>query len=359
MNPKELLNKILHLANEKKYSDVHFFTGSKPLIRNNNWSIAILNEDFPVIDKNMMIEFIKDISSEELFNKFEKEFELDVSYNLDTGDRYRTNCYIDSSWYSIAMRLIPQKIPTLDELWFWDQIKEMCQRSKWLILITWPTWCWKSTNLAAMIDYINTNFNKHIITVEDPVEFVMKSKKSLVNQREIWTHTKSFKWAIRSTLREDPDVIMVWEMRDLETIQAAVTLAETWHLVFSTLHTIDSVQTIDRIVDVFPSNQQTQIRIQLSQSLIWVISQRLLPRVDIDWRIAAREIMIANDAIKNLIITKKTHLLYSVIEVSERNWMILMDKYLLALFKKWLISEITLMSNVRDKEAIEMMINNS
>lgn len=356
MDSKELLDEILRYSNEKKYPDIHFNTWSKPFIRNNNGDIAVLKEDFPVLDKNTIGDFIKIISSEELFKKFELDFELDISYSLDNWVRYRTNCYVDSGWYSVAMRLIPQNIPTLEELWLWDQVKAMCQKSKWLVLMTWPTWCWKSTNLAWMVDYINKNFNKHIITIEDPVEFAFKSDKSLVNQREIWNHTKWFPEAIRASLREDPDVIMIWEMRDPETIQAAITLAETWHLVFSTLHTNDSVQTIDRIIDVFPSNQQAQIRMQLSQSLIWVISQRLLPRSDIDWRIAAREIMISNDAIKNLIITKKTHLLYSVIEVSQKLWMILMDKYLLALYKKWMISKITLLSHVRDKEGIEMMV---
>jgi twitching motility protein PilT len=158
-------------------------------------------------------------------------------------------------------------------------------------------------------------------------------------------------------LREDPDVVMVWEMRDPETIKAAITLAETWHLVFSTLHTNDSVQTIDRIVDVFPSNQQTQMRMQLSQSLVWVVSQRLLPRADKDGRIAAREIMLSNDAVKNLIISWKTHQLYSVLEVSQKSWMILMDKYLLALYKKWVISKEILHSYSRDKDSIDMMID--
>ena len=244
----------------------------------------------------------------------------------------------------------------MDELWLGDQIIEMCNKSKWLVLVTWPTGSWKSTNLAAMIDYINKNHKKHIITIEDPVEFSYKSDKCLINQREVWNHTLWFSNAIRASLREDPDVIMIWEMRDPETIKAAITLAETGHLVFSTLHTNDSVQTIDRIVDVFPSAQQPQIRMQLSQSLVWILSQRLVNRSDKEWRIAAREIMVSDDAVKNLIISWKTHQLYSVLEVWKKKWMILMDKYLLALYSKKVISKETLMSYVRDKESITMMI---
>ena len=357
MEPIELLNKILGYSSENNYPDVHLNTWNKPFIRDNNGRIISLWDEYPILDNKLVSEFIKIMTSDELFKKFEENLELDISYWFWNWSRYRTNCYVDTRGYNIAMRLIPQKIPVLDELWLWEQVKAMCSKSKWLILITGPTWAWKSTNLASMIDYINENYYKHIITIEDPVEFSFISKKSLINQREIWNHTKWFNQAIRAALREDPDVVVVWEMRDPETIQAAITLAETWHLVFSTLHTNDSVQTVDRIIDVFPWNQQIQIRMQLSQCLIWVISQRLLPRVDIDWRIPAREIMITNDAVKNLIVTKKTHLLYWVIEMWQKTWMILMDKYLLILFKKWKISKETLISNVRDKESVEMMIN--
>ena len=244
----------------------------------------------------------------------------------------------------------------MEELWLWEKIKELCKKQKWLILVTWPTWSWKSTNLASMIDFINKNYKKHIITIEDPIEFSFEDWQSLIHQREVWAHTNSFERAIKSALREDPDIIMVWEMRDPETIKAAITLAETWHIVFSTLHTNDSVQTVDRIVDVFPPAQQAQIRMQLSQSLIWIISQRLVPRIDWKWRVAAREILVTDDAIKNLIITGKTHQIYSVIEVWKEKWMILMDKYLLALYQKNFISKETLLAFARDKESLEMMI---
>ena len=362
---KKLLDYILRFASEKWYPDIHLSTWWLPKIRNHTWDINDLEEivinwetiKTYILSKEIIIDIIKILVWEEWFKKFEDNKELDSSYSLENLDRYRINCYVDSNGYSIALRIIPSKIPTMEELWLWDQIKEMCNKSKWLVLVTWPTWSWKSTNLAAMINYINDNFKKHIITIEDPIEFSFKSNKSLINQRELWNHTLWFVQAMKSALREDPDIIMLWEMRDLETIKTAISLAETGHLVFSTLHTNDSVQTIDRIVDVFPTSSQKQIRMQLAMSLVWVIAQRLIPRSDKDSRIATREILIMNDAVRNLIITWKTHQLYSVLEIWQKQGMILMDKYLLALYKKWLISKDILMWYVRDKEGTEMLLN--
>lgn len=361
MNDKELFYKIINYSSKEKYPDIHLTTWNFPILRNHSWNLFRLEnidgEKINILQKQQIKNFIIEIIWEEWFKHFLEKKELDTSIEIENKDRYRVNCYLDSAWYSIALRIIPKEIPTLEQLGLWEQVKYMCQKSKWLILVTWPTGSWKSTNLAAMIDYINSNFSKHIITIEDPVEFSLKSKKSLINQREIWAHTDSFSNAIRASLREDPDVIMVWEMRDPETIKAALTLAETGHLVFSTLHTNDSVQTIDRIVDIFPWVQQKQIRMQLAMSLVWVISQRLISRADKDWRIAAREILLNNTAVKNLIIWWKTHQIYNVLEVSKKEWMILMDRYLIALYKKGLISKDSLISYARDKEAIQMLIN--
>jgi len=365
MNPKELLDSVLTFTSKENYPDIHINSGEKIMIRNKSWEIEILefitiNDKkikIPVLPLNWVKWIILAIAWERGINKFETEMELDTSYSFEWSDRYRVNCYMDTDWYSIAMRRIPNKIPTLSELWLSEQIEAMCNKNKWLILVTWPTWSGKSTNMAAMIDYINKNKKKHIITIEDPVEFAFKSNKSLINQREVWNHTKWFSNAIRASLREDPDVIMIWEMRDPETIKAAITLAETGHLVISTLHTNDSVQTVDRIVDVFPWQQQKQIRMQLAMSLVWILSQRLVTRSDKDGRVAARELLITNDAVKNLIIQWKTHQLYSVLEVWKKQWMILMDKYLMALYIKKTISKESLMSFVRDKEGIEMMLD--
>ncbi len=363
MTSKELIDNILFYSSEKWYSDIHINTNNLVKIRDESWEISDLNKiivwekelEIPKMSLSSIKSIIYVLAWERWYEKFQLELELDVSYSIKNWNRYRVNCYIDTEGYSIAMRAIPNKIPSLDELGLWEQVKKLCDSGKGLILVTWPTGSWKSTNLAAMIDYININYAKHIITIEDPVEFVYKSKKSLINQREVWSHTKNFAKAIRASLREDPDVIMIWEMRDPETIKAAITLAETGHLVLSTLHTNDSVQTVDRIVDIFPSGQQKQIRMQLAMSLSGIISQRLLPRIDKKAKVAAREILISDDAVKNLIITGKTHQLYSVLEVWKDKWMILMDKYLIALYKKAIISKETLNSYSRDKESIEMM----
>lgn len=365
MNIFNIFESILVLTHTEKYSDIHFSVWSFPIIRDKSGNIIEVKElqnkedliQLAPLDLIQIQELEKKILWEEKYNSFLKDFEVDSSYRFEKYDtRYRVNCYKDTRWDSIAMRTIPHDIPSLESLWLWENIKSLCNRSKWLILVTGPTWSGKSTNLAWMIDYINTNTNKHIITIEDPVEFVFKNKRSLINQREVWIHTKSFSSAMKSCLREDPDIIMIWEMRDPETIKAAITLAETGHLVFSTLHTNDTVQTIDRIIDVFPSGQQEQVRMQLAMSLVWVVAQRLLPRVDKDGRVAAREVLISNDAVRNLIITWNTHQLYSVIEVWQKQWMILMDAYLIALFKKWIISKEVLMSYVRDKENIDSLL---
>ncbi len=358
---KKLFIEILNYASKEKYPDIHLVTGQLPIMRNHSWNLfkieKLWENTLSKLTKDYIKKFIIEIIWKEWFENFIERKELDTSIEITNEDRYRINCYMDTSGYSIALRIIPKDIPTIKQLWLWKQVEDMCKKSKWLILVTWPTWSWKSTNLAAMIDYINTNYNKHIITIEDPVEFSFKSKNSLINQREVWANTHWFSQAIKSSLREDPDVIMIWEMRDPETIKAAITLAETGHLVLSTLHTNDSVQTIDRIVDVFPSVQQKQIRMQLAMSLVWVISQRLIPRSDKDSRIAAREILLTNDAVKNLIISEKSHQLYNVLEVSQKEWMILMDRYLVALYNKKLISKDSLISYARDKEWVKMLIN--
>lgn len=369
MEAKQILKSILTYSYLENISDIHIISNSKLIVRNKYWEmevkdiLKIWQDNFKtdifvvwILSKDLVKNIIIELIWYVWMDKLMEEFEVDGSYDFDWKRRYRVNCYIDSNWFCIALRLISSEIPSLEILWFQDNIKEICSKWKWLLLVTWPTWSWKSTNLASMIDYINSNFKKHIITIEDPIEFAFQNKKSIINQRQIWAHTSSFSKAIRWAMREDPDVIMVWEMRDQETISRVLTLAETGHLVLSTLHTNDSVQAIDRIIDVFPPSKQDQIRMQLAMTLIWVINQRLLPRKDKPWRIPRREILITNDAVKNLIITWKTHQLYSVLEISTKDWMILMDKYLIALYKKWLISRDVLLSQIRDKEQALMMI---
>lgn len=361
METKVIFENIVNLSSARAYPDIHLNSSYLPYIRQWNWDLMTINElnneRINRLSNEQVEEIIKIISWEIWLEKLKDTWELDTSYKNINGDRYRVNCYLDSNGYSVAMRLIPSEVPTMDNLWLGDTIKDMCNKSKWLILLTGPTWSGKSTNMAAMINYINQNFKKHIITIEDPIEFSFLNDKSLINQREVWNHTKWFKNAIRASLREDPDVIMIWEMRDAETISSVLTLAETGHLVISTLHTNDTVQAIDRIVDIFPPGQQEQIRMQLALSLIWIISQRLLPKADEEGRIAAREILFKNDAVRNLIITWNTHQLYSVLEVSGSQWMILMDKYISILYQKWIITKETLKSFARDREMIEMILD--
>ena len=246
-----------------KVRDTNGYISNLEVITYNSESLQI-----QALSKDIILQIIEIVASKNGVLNFIDSKELDTSYQFHNGERYRINCYMDSAGYSIAFRHIPSTIPTLDSLGLPDHIKQMCNKSKGLILVTGPTGSGKSTNLAAMVDYINKNHKKHIITIEDPIEFAFHSEQSLINQREVGNTTHDFSTAIRSSLREDPDVIMVGEMRDTETIQAAIRLAETGHLVISTLHTNDSVQTVDRIVDIFPSIQQKQIRMQLSQSLI-------------------------------------------------------------------------------------------
>lgn len=343
--------KLLREMISTKIPDIHIVSGNKPYIRNHQWEIEIL-ENYNKLNQEDVKEIITEMLGwEKWFQNFTFSLEQDFSYSLDDA-KFRVNIYNDSKWYSIAIRYIPIEIPSLESLNITKEVKNLLNKWKWLILVTWPTWSGKSTTLAAMIQYINENYKKHIITIEDPIEFNLKNNKCLINQREVWTHSKSFPRAIKSALREDPDIIMVWEMRDPETIQAALTLAETGHLVFSTLHTNDTVQSIDRIVDSFPVWAQAQIRTQLAMSLVWVVSQILLPQKDGKWRVVCREVLINNDAVRSLIIHGNTHQLYSIIELSSQEWMILMDKYLQFLYGKQLISKEVLSSNLRDKDLL-------
>ena len=259
----------------------------------------------------------------------------------------------------LVMRIVDKSksIPPLNQLGIIGSNKVAIEKHlkdpNGILLNTGPTGSGKTTTLYAALNEINT-IERNIITYEDPVENKMSGLNQSQVRSDIWY---TFHSGLRSALRQDPDVIMVGEMRDSETIKSAITLAETGHIVFSTLHTNDSVQTVDRIVDAFPPAQQSQIRMQLSQTLIWIISQRLLPRADWEWRIPAREILVADDAVKNLIINWKTHQLYSVLEVWKEKWMILMDKYLLALYTKKMITKDILLAYARDRENIEMMIS--
>jgi twitching motility protein PilT len=273
--------------------------------------------------------------NDEQKEKLEKARSVDFTYSYIA--RFRVNVFVEKGYLAAALRFIPFEIPTLKSLDFPPVVAELARKQRGLILVTGPTGSGKSTTLAAMIDLVNTEQSCHIITVEDPIEYLHPHKKSIVNQREVYSDTPSFSLALRDALREDPDVILVGEMRDLETISTAITAAETGHLVFATLHTIDAVQTIDRIIDVFPEGQQSQVRLQTSLALQGVISQRLIPRADGKGRVAAIEVLSVTSAVANLIREKKTHQIYSLIETGVKEGMRSMNQSLADLCKARLI----------------------
>jgi twitching motility protein PilT len=289
---------------------------------------------------------IKDICTLLLSREFtEKTVDLSFEYK---ETRFRVNISRVLRGVTLAFRTIPNTIPHPEEILIPESILKLTTKDKGIILITGPTGSGKSTTMAAMLDYINANTKKHIITLEDPIEFIHQNKKSLVHQREHGKQFDSFPDGIRSILREDPDIIVIGEMRDLETIEAAITLAETGHLVFSTLHTNDTVQTIERIVQSFPADKQNQIRMQFGLSMKLIMSQILLPRKDKSGRVVAREIMINNDSIRNLIIRGSTQQMYTVLETSKQDGMILMDDALIGLFRKGAISIESVKGSIRD-----------
>lgn len=276
--------------------------------------------------------------------------DTDFCYEGLDSTRQRVNVYKQRGSVSIALRMLNSRIPSFEDLRLPDTLKEICSQHRGLILVTGATGSGKSTTLAAMTDYINSRSNSHIITIEDPVEYVHQSKNCLITQREVGDDTSTFSSALRSALREDPDVILVGEMRDLDTISAAITAAETGHLVMSTLHTTGAAKTIDRIIDVFPLHQQTQVRTQLATVLRAVITQTLLPTADGRGRIAAYEIMILNDAIANLIRENKTFQINGVMQMNAKNGMILLDMHLAQLYKNGTITRETALDNCVNKD---------
>jgi twitching motility protein PilT len=270
---------------------------------------------------------------------FERDMELDFAYEIPGVSRFRTNVMQQRETLTMCQRAIPFKVSTLEELNAPEALKDFCDRPRGLVLVTGPTGCGKSTTLAAAINYINNTRSEHIVTIEDPIEFVHEDKLSLINQRELGSDTHAFQNALRAVLRQDPDVILVGEMRDLETIGLAITAAETGHLVFATLHTTDAVQTVDRIIDVFPTHQQQQIRMQLSVNLIGVVSQTLLKKTDGKGRVAAWEVMTAISAIRNLIREAKTFQIGSAIQTGTRYGMQTLDQSLAALVRQGIVTE--------------------
>ncbi len=347
------IDDLLHHVVDIQASDLHICQSSPPVIRTDGKLVRLNYEPLAPINTQRMM---YDIISDENIQKFETTLELDFSYTLPKRARFRVNMYRDKGAVAAAFRLIPQKIPTVEQLNLPNVLKSLCERPRGLILVTGPTGSGKSTSLAAMINHININFAHHIITIEDPIEYLHEHKQSLINQREVGSDTKSFLNALRGSLREDPDILLVGEMRDVETISLAITAAETGHLVFATLHTNNAAESVDRMIDVFPPGQQEQIRVQLSNNIIAIVSQQLMARANGSGRVPANEIMIASSAIRNLIREAKSHQITSMIQTSGNQGMTTMDQALRDLFLKGWITLEDAMSRCTSQEELRKMI---
>lgn len=323
------IEEILREAKLAGASDVHITVGIPPKMRVNG---KLLTMNYPRMLPADTLEIVLEVMNPSQRERFEERGEYDMSFSIPDLGRYRVNAYRQRGSIAVALRLVGTKIPEAEELGVPESVIDLYQRKRGLVLVTGPTGSGKSTTLAAIIDKINSNRESHVITLEDPIEYLHQHKLSMVNQREIGLDSESYANALRAALREDPDVILVGEMRDFETISVAITAAETGHLVLSTLHTIGSASTVDRIIDVFPPHQQQQIRVQFANVLEAVVSQQLIPMADDSGRIAAFEVLHANHAVRNLIREGKTHQLASVMQTNRKLGMITMDESIAQLF---------------------------
>ena len=329
------ITQLLAFGVEQGASDCHLSAGEPPMIRIHG---DLKKLDYPALTKEEAHALVYDIMNDAQRKAFEETHECDFSFEMGAVARFRVNVFMQRKGEGAVFRTIPTKVLTLEQLEMPAILKQLCEKEKGLILVTGPTGSGKSTTLAGMVDYLNESFEGHILTVEDPIEFVHPSKKCLVNQRELGPHTNSFANALRAALREDPDVILVGEMRDLETIQLALTAAETGHIVFGTLHTSSAPKTVDRIIDVFPPNQQAQIRAQFAESIEAVITQTLLKKKG-GGRVAALEIMTGTTAVRNLVREGKIHQIPGTMQVSQKDGMQTMDMALQNLVSRGLVSK--------------------
>lgn len=349
------LDSILEYACSIKSSDIHITVGNRPIVRHN--SVLQPVPDTEVVTPDVSLAYVKSELNEERMKYLEEHGEIDFSFSKPGMGRFRVNVFRQRGTYAIAIRSLPFNIPDFDSLNLPSVIKNFSKRKSGLVLATGSTGSGKSTTLASLIDMVNQERSCHIITIEDPIEYLHRHKKSMVNQREIGADTKSFSSALRASLREDPDVILVGEMRDPETIGIALTAAETGHLVFSTLHTVGAAKTIDRIIDAFPPNQQNQVRSQLATVLEGVVSQQLLPKRDDSGVIVACEIMIANAAIRNLIREGKPHQINSIIQTSASIGMQSMDSCLAQLCQNGIISQEDALIRAQDSQMLQQLIS--
>lgn len=346
------MKKLLEIAIKREASDLHLTVGVPPTLRVDGRLVAVPEESVLTIETAEKL--VESLMTDEQIERLKLKKELDFSFGYDKT-RFRTNVFYQKGNLTASLRLIPSEIKSISELGLPPVLEKFTVHSQGFVIITGPTGHGKSTSLAALIEEINKSRSEHIITIEDPIEYVFEHKKSIISQREVGSDTNSFARALRSALREDPNVILVGEMRDLESIEAALTLAETGHLVFTTLHTNSAAQTTDRIIDVFPPHQQQQVRLQLANVLLGVVSQRLLPRTP-GGRIVACEIMIANSAVRNLIREGKTHQLDNIIRTSASEGMISLDKVLAELVSKGEVNIDDALAWALDPKALKMMV---
>ena len=349
------LHQLLKAMIEKGASDLHLTTGSPPQIRVDGRLVPLRMDPLTPQDTKQAVYSILTDSQK---HRFEAQSELDLSFGVKGLARFRANVFVQRGAVAAAFRTIPFKILTFEELGLPPVIEKLAQKPRGLILVTGPTGSGKSTTLASIIDKINTEHNHHIITIEDPIEYLHSHKNCVVNQREVGADTQSFKSALRYILRQDPDVVLVGEMRDLETIEAALTVAETGHLAFATLHTNSCVQTINRVIDVFPAHQQSQIRTQLSFVLEGVVSQTLIPRANGGGRVMGLEVMIPNPAIRNLIREDKIHQIYSQMQIGQDKFgMQTLNQCLADLYGRRLISHEDAISRSSDPDELQNIIS--
>ena len=329
------IDQLLYSTVHYNGSDLHVKADSPPLVRIYG---DLVQMDMEPLTADQTKWLCYSVLSDTQRSRFEEELELDFAYEIPGLARFRGNIYQQRNAVQAAFRVIPFHIKTMEELELPAVCKYFAERPRGLILVTGPAGSGKSTTQAAMIDYINSSYPMHIVTVEDPIEFIHEDRFALINQRELDTDTLSFANALKFVLRQDPDVILIGEMRDLETIHLAISAAETGHLVFGTLHTTDAVQTVDRVIDVFPTHQQQQVRMQMAVNLIGVISQTLVKRADGQGRVAAFETMVAISSVRNLIRENKTYQISSMIQTGQRHGMTTLDQSLADLYKKGLVS---------------------